>query len=174
MAAYKWRWPDQGLIADSKLSPNQVGRELERLNKKHGDLTADIVIEDAQRKASPFHKALWGKSDEELAARQRKRIAGKIIKSVSIVRRGTKRTVSVPAYMKRGAEKGWDATVDILDDDALYEENLLSLVSEAQDWVQRASDFAELGNVVRELTLVIKSVNGSKKKRKVTRKRKVA
>jgi|SRR5215211_1913466 len=55
------------------------------IEKNHGRLTAEIVVEEAKAKGHPFHDRIWGESKEEAAHQRRLDLARKIIRSVRFV-----------------------------------------------------------------------------------------
>lgn len=50
---------------------DRVGLELERIEKKRGAITPEIVVAESMRKRSPLHDYIHGKSDAELAQEAR-------------------------------------------------------------------------------------------------------
>jgi len=96
---YAWRdgARNRGLEIDA------VAPVLEKIERKHGVLTPDLVLREAQKKKSPLRK--WFEWDDTEAARQyRLEQARELIRSVVVtfVGGGTAEPVSVRAYVHMG------------------------------------------------------------------------
>lgn len=89
---YKWKGRKYSVSA------NIVGKEVEKLEKKYGEVTARNFVEAARPVKSPLHKLLeW--DDTKAAEAWRIQQAGTIICCLSIEREDTPEPITVRAYM---------------------------------------------------------------------------
>ena len=78
MTKYKWKRSQQGLEA------NIAGKELERIQKKNGCLTPDIIVQEASKKKSPIHSFFeW--DDTKAAAQYRLTQARYLLRTIEVV-----------------------------------------------------------------------------------------
>lgn len=79
MAKYEWRL--QGM---NDLDPNLAHKELSRIEKLHGQLTAAIVLEESRKRDAFFHSCFeW--NNEKAAEKHRLMQAGFILRNIQIV-----------------------------------------------------------------------------------------
>lgn len=89
---YKWKGRKYSVSADI------VGKEVEKLEKKYGEVTARNFVEAARPEESPLHKLLeW--DDTKAAEAWRIQQAGTIICCLNIECEDTPEPVTVRAYM---------------------------------------------------------------------------
>lgn len=89
---YEWKGRHYGVSADV------VGKEVEKLEKKYGEVTAKNFVEAARPEDSVLHKLLeW--DDTKAAEKWRIQQAGTIICCLNIVREDLSEPSTVRAYM---------------------------------------------------------------------------
>lgn len=77
-----------------------IGKELERLQAKHGGLTTREIVDEAKSPKSPLHPFIWDKSDAEVAYKYRLHLARELRRSVCVfVVNDRDEEVSVPATL---------------------------------------------------------------------------
>lgn len=92
---YKWKFFEYGVDA------NIVGKELEEIEKKHGAVTANLLLDRARSQKSKLHSLFeW---DDTVAAEQyRLHQARQIITAVAIVTEETKEPLTIRAFSNVG------------------------------------------------------------------------
>lgn len=92
---YKWKFFEYGVDA------NIVGKELEEIEKKHGAVTANLLLDRARSQKSKLHSLFeW---DDTVAAEQyRLHQARQIITAVAIVMEETKEPLTIRAFSNVG------------------------------------------------------------------------
>ena len=89
---YKWKGRGYGVKAEV------VGKELEKLKKKNGDVTARAFVDAARSEKSPLHKLLeW--DDKKAAEKYRLSQATEIICHLAIECEDMEEPITVRAYM---------------------------------------------------------------------------
>ena len=89
---YKWKGRDY------KVKAEVVGKELEKLKKKNGEVTAGDFVDAARSKESPLHSLLeW--DDKKAAEGYRRQQATQIICHLAIEMDDTEETATVRAFM---------------------------------------------------------------------------
>ncbi len=63
-----YEWKDDAVGPTSKIKANDVGKILEKLEKKHGGATPEDILKEAKPKKSPIHN--WFEWDNTEAARK--------------------------------------------------------------------------------------------------------
>ncbi len=135
----------------SKVNPQAVGEELERIRAERGQLLASSVVEEAQNPESPLHEAFtW---DDSLAAQQHRLAqARKLIVSIRILNSPTAKPV--PAFVSvRSPELGrsYLPTIEALSDEQLRF-RVLNDVRQALESIERKwAHFQELDELLGSL-----------------------
>ena len=89
---YEWKGRKFNVSADV------VGKEVEKIEKKQGEVTAQSLVDAARPQGSALHK-LFEWNDTKAAEGYRKFQAAKILCSLAIVREDTPEPITVRAYM---------------------------------------------------------------------------
>lgn len=100
------------------IDPNEAFREIERINAEHGDLTADILLNEARSDSSIFHKYFnW--NDAEAAEKYRLQQARFLLNNihVNVISDGDSRMVAVYEVVKRTDHKGSYKSIDAMTSD---------------------------------------------------------
>ena len=122
MSSYKFKGT---YVRKGQLSAAKVGKRLESLRKDNkGELTTEVVVDDARSENSPLHAAFtW--DDEAAAEAHRKTEARQLIKSVKvIVKDADKKDREVTAFVNVRDEK----------DGHHYYQNTLVMVQSVSEW----------------------------------------
>jgi len=158
----KFVWKD-GSVYSSKAEANVVGRRLQYLMKRNGNmLTADVIVEDARVINSPLHN-LFEWDDTEAAIKYRERQARDLLISVRImIDEG-----------EDGEEEPYRAFVNIIDEeigsiyvdsitavctDEYREQLLLRAVRDINAWLSRYHELQELAELQKAVTVVKRAV----------------
>lgn len=146
-----------------KTKPNikQIAEILSGLEKKHGKLTADIVLEEAGNKTSVLHSQFnW---DDAAAAHQHRLWqAHQLIAKVRVIYiRGDETQNSVRAYVCLNHGKGYISTAKVMSDEAMREQFIEQGKAELERWRQRYESFVEFANVVAAIDSTVKRQNSN-------------
>lgn len=145
---YKWKGRHYSVSADI------VGKEVEKLEKKYGEVTARNFVDAARPEKSPLHKLLeW--DNTKAAEAWRIQQAGTIICCLSIQRENTPEPVTVRAYMNvaDGADNPTRRTGSFINtQDAFSDKEKRSMilkvaVRELKELQQKYSNLQELAAV---------------------------
>ncbi len=130
--------------------PSVIGRELERLRRKHdGVLTADIVVEAAKKPSSPLHGEFeWNRT--KAAHNYWLRQARTIMADITIECSESK-TIRALTHIIFDDGKGYVGTEDALSDPDMRKQVIQRLQDEAEDWSERAELYREFAKVIAEI-----------------------
>jgi len=138
--------------------PNIIGAELARLEKHHGTLTPDIVVESAKDPESPLHGEFeWDKSKAAHAHWLHQ--ARMLIADITYEVEGEK-TIRAFVNITRDDGREYKDTRSTMNDPELRAQVLARLQDEADDFADRASNYKEFARVCEEIK------NASKRTRK--------
>jgi hypothetical protein len=135
---------------------------LAELEDSTGRLTAEAVVEAAADEASPLYTYFqW--DDNQAAHQYRLHQARKLIRSVEVVLRVSRRTITAIGYIRDpsvdGREQGYRATREIARDDNDSHEALAYAFSSAAAHLRRARDLAKVFRKEREFDDLLQSLN---------------
>ncbi len=133
----------------------KVGRELGKISKRHGGLTAEIVVGVAQKKGSPLH-GFFEWSDTEAARQYRLEQARHLIRCVVVKYDAPENAEPVRAYVTfdahpdeedLGRDVRYLSTHEVLTDSSLRDRLVRQAWREFQLWRQRYEHLKELAHV---------------------------
>jgi hypothetical protein len=96
-----------------------VGREMDRLHRKYGDVTAEMLLDAARPTTSPIH-GLFEWDDQAAAERHRLSLAGALIRAVRVVIQPTSgkgKAINARAYVsvtRDGGERSYQPLAAVL------------------------------------------------------------
>lgn len=131
-------------------------RELQRIQEEHGELTSQLVLEEARDKRSPIRKQVFDLPKNEAAEAHYRSNAARLIRSIS-VRYADAPEIEVRAFHVRyeqptevkGRTFGVFDSVDAILADPLARAALLDrALREAESWKRRYGRLDELAGVV--------------------------
>lgn len=132
-----------------------IGKELERLSKKHqGRITPEIVLKEATKNKNPLHKYFdW---DNDRAAHQwRIQQTRYMIRSIE-VQIGNEETVIVRKfYSLEDDEDGGEVTyidVDVIKDSSLLRQQIIQrALKEIKYWQEKYKSYKEFDGICKEI-----------------------
>ena len=141
-----------------------IKEELEKLHKKHGNLTAEIVLNEAKRKKSPLHDYFeW--DDSTAAHKWRMHQARQLIISVKVETHENEPT-KTRYFIHNGSadeDAGYDTIDMIVNDPDLMEKTLRRFQQDARNWIDRIRGLGEYKNLsigaVRHLDSIDESID---------------
>ena len=141
----EYRWKTGSRIA---VPADVAGSHLEQLHSGHGQLTAEIVLEDARPPKSPLHNAFtW--DDSEAAHKYRLEQARYIIRSIVYLPAEMPRPEPVRAFV-RVSPNGDDCYTPLhvaMGDEGLRRQVVLRALKELREWRQRYTAIKELAAI---------------------------
>lgn len=150
MADYKWR---KGMRA-AGLKAQKVGDRLEKLQQKHGNVTADLVVREARKKNSPLHNGFeW--DDTEAALEYRLHQARKIINAVVVTMEtadGEGREIQAFVNVEQGG--GYEDVRVVLHVADRRELLLAKVKREMEAFINRYHGISEVADVIRAMQKV--------------------
>lgn len=116
-------------------------KELDKLYKKHGKLTADLIVKEAKKISSPLHQFFeW---DNTKAAEQwRKQQARIIIHQVKVVTE--ERRTHVREYIRVPEQKCYKKTADVIEDPDEFEFVVHSLAGKIAGMQRELEELKEM------------------------------
>jgi hypothetical protein len=150
-----YQWRDGYRPQSNDLDPVKVGRELDRLQKKHGLLTPEIVLDSARPMSSPLHGGFEWNSDVA-AEKYRLAQAGYLIRAVIMIPTGqpefppTRRYV----YVQTTDGNGYENVVAAMSDYDLQDQVLMRALRELKAWQKRYKHLKELAVIFDALAQV--------------------
>lgn len=150
MSTTEYRWKPNVPSFWTKLDPQAIGEEIERLEQDHQhQLTPDGIVDAARNRKSPLHKAFeW--NDEKAAHHWRCDQARKLVATLDIVLiRPDKTEVPTRAFVsvEIGSGRGYSSTVHALNDPALRQQVVQRAWIELDAWRQRHAELSEFGRL---------------------------
>jgi len=143
---YEWR--DGYRPQSSDLDPVKVGRELDRLQKKHGLLTPELVLDSARPLSSPLHAGFeW---DDCVAAEgYRLAQAGYLIRAVIMVPVGPSQIPPTRRYVfvQTEAGNGYQNVVAAMSDYNLQDQVLMRALAELNAWRAKYKHLKQLAAI---------------------------
>jgi hypothetical protein len=143
-----YQWRDGYRPQSAELDPVKVGRELDRIQKKHGLLTPELVLDSARPLSSPLHAGFeW--DDCVAAEKYRLAQAGYLIRAVIMIPTGqpefppTRRYV----YVQTDAGNGYENVVAAMSDYDLQDQVLLLALRELKAWQAKYKHLKELAAI---------------------------
>lgn len=140
---YKWRFYNY------KVDANIVGQEVEKLEKKHGEVTAQLLLDNARSKKSKLHD-LFEWDDTVAAEKYRLTQATQIITALAVVYEDiTEEPKTVRAFANIGAKnKGSFITMaTALSDEQSRAIVLKHALEELQAFRSKYADLTELAEI---------------------------
>lgn len=122
------------------------GQRLDELSGS-GNITAEIIVEDAKRVSSPLHKVFeWDDTTE--AHRWRLHKARLLLSNIEI-EIVTSKTESrwIQANVSLVGQKGYTSIVKVLSDNDLKEQWIQQALKEAESWMNRYQNYKELADI---------------------------
>lgn len=147
---YKWSRGSHGEV-DAKVA----AKELERIQKKHGTLVAEVVVREAKKNKSPIHDCFeW--DDTAAAAQHRLSQARYIIRSIEVVYTPADDTepLRVRAFHSVFNEEQENEYVTIKQarkDSNLWQQVLDQATKEIKSWRVKYRDLKEFETVFKEI-----------------------
>lgn len=140
----------------------EVVAALAELEDATGRLTPEQVVDAAEDEGSALHQFFeW--DDSEAARQHRLHQARRLIRSVEVVLRVSRKTVSCIAYIRDpsvdGREQGYRATREVAKDDNDSHEALAYAFSAAAAHLRRARDLAKVFRKEREFADLLESLD---------------
>jgi hypothetical protein len=143
-----------------KGDPNVIGSELARLQRLHGKLTPEIVVDAARDKKSPLHGEFdW---DKDRAARAHWMHQARMLLADITYDLDEEKEIRAFVNVTRDDGRVYADTKSTLSDPELRAQVLDRLQAEADDWAQRAENYREFAEAVR----VIRKTSKKRGKRK--------
>jgi hypothetical protein len=147
-----------------------VGQELEKLNQRHGGLTAEVVVGEASRTRSKLHRFFeW--DDDEAAEQWRLHQARVLIKSVRVVLDPDDdegpREIAAFIHVRRDVDNDEDddeeeavylTSVEVMSDAKLRRQVLKRALRELESWQRRYNEYEEFAAIFSELDRVRKRI----------------
>lgn len=131
---------------------NIVAREINRIQRRDGTVTAVAVVEEARPESSPIHKYFtW--DDTQAAEAYRRWQARMLIASVRVIYDGAKEATSVRAFVNvisndgEQNERGYIGIARVLSDKDLRAQMLDDAMSEINEWRERYNHLTELASI---------------------------
>lgn len=132
----------------TKTTIKHIANILKRLEKKHGELTAEIVLAEARSNKSELHSHFqW---DNAYAAHQHRLWqARQLIAQVRVIYiRGDDTPNSVRAFVNVNRGQGYISTVKVMTHEAIREQFIEQGRQELQRWRDRYESFIEFADVI--------------------------
>ena len=131
------------------IDAQKAGKQLSKLHKKNGQLTAEIVVGDAKLPASPLHDHFeW---DDRAAAEEHRLVqARKLLNSVVILRDNGENAHPIRAFVHISDEDAGSVyvSIDIAMGDAVMRRQVLERAwNELEQWRQRYHEYEELAKI---------------------------
>lgn len=143
---YQWK---HGAHIRGSVSAQAAGERLEALRQEHGQLTAEIAVEDARPEDAPLHPAFeW---DDAVAAENYRLVqAREVIRSVVVVRQDNADANPIRAFVVIGdiGEQEYTSTYVALADPAMRQQVLSRALRELQQWERKYQELEELAGVL--------------------------
>jgi len=150
----KFEWKQNSRV---KLPAKVVGKELERLEKKYGKLTKEIVVKEAKQKTNPLHNEFeW--DDKKAAYEHRLSQARYIIRSLTVTIIEAEDQEPVRAFVSivpEGEKKPqYASTINVMSQEEYIKQVLDRAKQELKDWADRYKHLKEFA----ELIILIKKI----------------
>jgi len=130
-----------------KLDLEAVVPVLQRLEAKHGALTPEDVLTEAQKRTSPLH-GFFTWDDSEAARLHRLAEARDLIRSVTVTYVGTDEpTRTVRAFVHYGEASVYESMAHVLADDEKRAALLAMAMADLASWRRKYADLKELAKV---------------------------
>lgn len=135
---YEWRSP-----VYSNFDANKVGSELQRIEKKHGGVRPDAVIEVARKKGSPLHKMFeW--DDSVAAHKYRQSQASAIIRNCRAVVVGPSGPQQIRGFvLVPGEEKTGYVTASTIVEEDRVQRLMEAAIKGLESWMNRYEEFQD-------------------------------
>jgi cell fate (sporulation/competence/biofilm development) regulator YlbF (YheA/YmcA/DUF963 family) len=145
---YQWRFT-------MAVSAETAGKELERVEQKHGKVTPELVLEESRSKKAPLHKIFeW--NDSVAAEKYRLTQAGQIINNLVVVLDEYEQHEPVRAFVNvnANAQKKTGEFINIVS--AIQQEDTRAIVvanalRELQEFKKKYKQLTELSSVFVEI-----------------------
>ena len=143
------------------MKKNDYAEVLKELESKHGELTPDMVLQEAEDESSPLHEYFdW--DDTIAAVKWRRHQARKMILSIKVVVETTERVLKIPNYVrdpdKAGDEQGYRSVVALKKDEDAKREAIVSEFARAATALRRARDLADFFGLEQQVDDTLMSV----------------
>ena len=149
---YKWKF-NMGCPAET------AGKELERIEAKHGQVTPELVLDESREESAPLHKCFeW--NDTIAAERYRLSQAGSIIRNLIVVVEGYENKEPVRAYVNIQTEAPTKTGAFINIKSALSSEDTKEIVlqnakNELKEFQKKYSNLKELVDIFAAIEKLI-------------------
>jgi len=145
---YQWRF-NMGVPAE------KAGKELEKIERKHGSVTPQLVLEASRSEKATLHKCFeW--DDTKAAEKYRLSQAGMIIQNLLVIVEESPSREPVRAFVntvtKAPAQKGSFVHVtSALQDEELKRSVLANALAELKEFQKKYQDLTELADVLKAI-----------------------
>ena len=144
----------------SHLDAQKCGERLEALKQKHGELTAELVLEDAQKPSSPLHSAFeW--SNAAAAHQHRLTQARYILRQIVVVEviESPKTTTVIRGFVPVNStvtpgKKMFVGITEAMSDIDMRKQVLKRALKELQQWKARYQTFKEFAKIFEAMDAV--------------------
>lgn len=142
------------------MQDTEVIERIKQLENENGELTTEVVIEDAKDENSPLHNYFqW--DDAKAAHEWRKEQARRLIREVRLVIHETKTNVKQVAYVRNpDNDSGYVSTVRLRDDKNKARSALIAELERAESALSRAYDVSYALGLSDEIESLRASVKG--------------
>lgn len=149
---YSWNGPNKAVSAE------EVGRHMEVLQEKYGEVTKEIFLDSARSKKSKMHD-LFEWNDTKAAEKYRLVQAQNIICSLKVtVIEEEYKPITVRAFVtERERSSGYLHVRDALSDEEMRESVLAAAKRDAQWYIDKYDSLRELSEVIASLNSFVNS-----------------
>jgi hypothetical protein len=145
-----------------------IEKRINDLYKKHGTITADIVIEDAKKPESPLHDEFeWDVKKAAMTAWRE--TARRLIRSVTIHTVVESHSIAVPRYVhapKNYSEQSYTDTREVKTDRERAADLMRYEIQRLESIATRVRGIASVLGMEKEIITITKTVDTMKKKMK--------
>lgn len=148
---YQWRPGSRFSTVDAQTA----GERLAKLEEQNGQLTAQIVVDDARPEAAPLH-SIFEWDDSIAAEKYREEQARHVIRSVVVTEIIPNQQRPVRAFVhiqkqedvRSTSERTYANTMKVFQDEELREQVIKRARRELMGWHQRYNEFVEFSQTV--------------------------
>jgi len=152
----KFAWKEGARV---KIDANVAGIALERIERKHGKITPDIVLREATQKQHPLHDYFeWDNSKAARAWRIEQ--ASYLVRSIEVIVEEEDRPTPARAFVsieKPDGERGYHNLDAVMRDSDMREQMLERARRELSEWRRRYDGLVELAKVYQAIDAVEKA-----------------
>jgi hypothetical protein len=145
---YQWK-----SLSHITVDPDIAGAVMERLRtSNNGRLTPDMIVAEAQPKASPLHDAFeW--NDTRAARLYRKDQASHMIRSIEVVRvvEGQEKPIRAFVSVMRDEDRSYTSVAHALADNELRAQVVDAAWRELEAWRKRHAELIEFARIFAEI-----------------------